>query len=88
LVAACKELVCFFGEVVGYTAWCCGIGLIDVDALDRAAELLGDGDSYGSAFCGLGVGNWFGDLATGIFGATADGVIEDEDFRCAGAVVY
>jgi hypothetical protein len=70
LVAALEESGCFGGEVVLYALWAGAVGLVNVDALDGAAE---------------GAGKLFFGGKTGVLGLTADGVVEDEDFGSAGA---
>ncbi len=73
LVASLEEGRGFVWEVVGDAAGGCGVGLVDVDALDGAAEGHGLGGVRGAGFGGWGVA------------LAADGVVEDEDFGGAGA---
>lgn len=72
LVAAFEQRFSFIGQVVGHARAAGGVGLVDVDALDGAAE----GDGLG----GVGFAS--------ILRLAADGVVEDEDARCAGAVFF
>jgi hypothetical protein len=71
LVATAEEGWCEFREVMLYALWACGVGLIDVDSLDGAAEGAGELLFGGEAF---------------VLGLAADGVVEDEDFRGASTV--
>ena len=70
LVAAFEEALGLGGEVMLDALGAGFVGLVDVDALDGAAE-------------GLQVVGWVGDTLVG--GLAADGVVEDEDFGGAGA---
>ena len=80
LVAGGEELRGEVGQVVWDAGAGGGVGLVDVDAVDGAAE----GDGFGRCVWIIG---WFvgGGGALVDFGA-ADGMVEDVDARCAGAV--
>lgn len=68
LVARLQQPVRFLGQVVWYSRLRRAVALVDVHAVDGAAEVDGLG------FC-----------AALVRGCATDGVVEDEDTRCAGS---
>ena len=51
LEAAFEESLGFIREVVGHAEWGCGVGLVDVHALDGATKALWDGNRDRSLAC-------------------------------------
>ena len=72
LISAAQQAICVFGDVVADAVGPGFVGLIDVHALD------------GPAVQG-GFGSWRFGGAGDVLALSTDGVVEDEDLRCAGA---
>lgn len=74
-----EESLSFFRKMVGYAAGTGGIGLIDVNALNRTAENNWSGILID---CISGWSCW----GSRIKSFASDGVVEDENFGCSGSI--